>query len=366
MTMPRTTFKHLVLVVVILSCSVGILSGCFSLSQSPTAIFVKSPSVCYPLMPIQFDASASIGGDSEIVEYKWQVSDGAVLHGSLTEHKFQSSGEYTMQLQITTRNGDIASTTQDLTVLDALVVPGAFRRIQEAIDAAADGDVVVVLPGTYYVALVVRGKKLTIRSTDPENPEVVSATVLRPKPDSGRPIFTFAEYTTATLEGFTITGMIGCPQCATGAIYIRESSPIIRRNRIVGNREGGIVAVESGVQLLENEFSNNVCSISSISGGAINIYGCSRAPTISGNTFLDNTARSGGAIYVSASCGDLTAGDAAPVSIKNNVFKGNTATDFGGGAVFVEYGAYLTLNTPDNNTYSGNDPNDIFYVVPPK
>jgi len=41
------------------------------------------------------------------------------------------------------------------------------------------------------------------------------------------------------------------------------------------------------------------------------------------------------------------------------------ATKYGGGAFFVEYTGNLKLDTPDSNTYSGNDPDDIFYTVPP-
>jgi len=55
---------------------------------------------------------------------------------------------------------------------------------------------------------------------------------------------------------------------------------------------------------------------------------------------------------------------AAPIVVKNNEFRNNSSTQFGGGAIFVEYAGNLSLDAPDSNTYSGNDPNDIFYVVP--
>jgi len=51
--------------------------------------------------------------------------------------------------------------------------------------------------------------------------------------------------------------------------------------------------------------------------------------------------------------------------ILDNTFTGNIATLYGGGAVKVEYSGSLGLDTPDSNTYSGNDPDDIFYTVPP-
>jgi len=33
--------------------------------------------------------------------------------------------------------------------------------------------------------------------------------------------------------------------------------------------------------------------------------------------------------------------------------------------VFVDYDCKLNLDNPDSNSYSYNDPDDIFYVVPP-
>lgn len=346
---------------------VGLLAmaACVVIDSEPRASFGYSPDPCYCGASVLFDASSSHSGSGEISSYAWRFGDGSTGRGRTVEHVFSSPGQYSVELTVVTEGGEQAFASRLVTILHGLVVPSAYPTIQSAIDAALDGEVVVVLPGTYYVSLAVRAKRITIRSTDPQDSGVVSATVLRPKPNSGRPVAAFGEYTTAMLDGFTITGMIGCPECATGAIYIRESSPIIRRNRIVDNREGGIVAIESGARFLDNVFEDNVCSIRSISGGAVHIYGCRRAPTIAGNVFQGNIARSGGAIYVAASCEDLAAGDAAPVSITNNVFGGNTATDFGGGAVFVEFGGNLGLDTPDSNTYIGNEPDDVFYVVPP-
>ena len=58
-----------------------------------------------------------------------------------------------------------------------------FDNIQEAVDAASDGDEIVVMPGTYTStqdAHVVNmlGKAVTLRSVSPSNADVVAATII--------------------------------------------------------------------------------------------------------------------------------------------------------------------------------------------
>jgi len=55
---------------------------------------------------------------------------------------------------------------------------GDFTTIQAAIDAAQDGDVIVVHPGTYYENIRFDGKNITLRSLDPEDGQVVASTII--------------------------------------------------------------------------------------------------------------------------------------------------------------------------------------------
>ncbi len=58
-----------------------------------------------------------------------------------------------------------------------------FGNIQAAVDAASDGDEIIVMPGVYtsthkgYVINTL-GKEITLRSSNPADPEVVSNTII--------------------------------------------------------------------------------------------------------------------------------------------------------------------------------------------
>ena len=53
----------------------------------------------------------------------------------------------------------------------------AFKEIQEGINAASDADTVIVAQGSYFQNIQLKGKNITLRSTDPLDPDVVANTV---------------------------------------------------------------------------------------------------------------------------------------------------------------------------------------------
>jgi len=345
------------------------LTGCTNLLWgTPQAAFTNTPGLCYCHQQMTFDASGCSSEKDDIVSYSWNFSDGASANGIKVQHTFTNPGDYAVCLTITTEHGQEASVTHTVHVAAGLVVPAVYPTIQAAIDAAKNGDVVIVLAGTYHESINFKGKPITVQSTDPNDSSVVDATVIEGV-DPGFSIISFArgETRAATLAGFTIEGGLEYGPCCGGGIYVREASPTIRNNRIIDHIGGAIYLVESGAKVMDNVISNNK---SAEPGGAIVVDCYAIAPVITGNTFANNSAPFGGAIYITADSTDPDPATAAPTTVTNNTFTGNIAKGSstappGGGAIFVEYWGNLRLDTPDSNTYLGNDPNDIFYTVPP-
>jgi len=182
-------------------------------------------------------------------------------------------------------------------------VPGNYSTIQAAINAAVDGDIVLVADDTYQENINFKGKAITVASHyyfDGDTSHI-SNTIIdgsNPShPDSGSVVtFNSGEDTTSVLYGFTITngtgtisyytwGGVQYPCRAGGGIFCGNSggrfvSNIIKNNSVSDNNVvigGGLAAGDFGseawVILENNKIINNAVNseMVSASGGGVGI-----------------------------------------------------------------------------------------------
>ncbi|MBW8017329.1 MAG: hypothetical protein FVQ82_14200 [Planctomycetes bacterium] len=224
---------------------------------------------------------------------------------------------------------------------DIIVDPNGsadFTTIQAAITASANGDTIIVSPGTYVENINMGGKAITLRSTDPLDATIVTSTIIDGGA-SGSVITCGGGETSATvIEGFVITNgstVYGGGMSNTG------SSPTIRNCTISGNAAtdgGGMMNYVASPTVSNCTFSDNTAS----DGGGMKNYKSSA--TIDNCIFNGNTANLGGGIYDRASFS---------VTINNCTFSGNAATDKGGG--MYNFSSSPTLS---NCTFSKNTANN--------
>lgn len=217
-------------------------------------------------------------------------------------------------------------------------VPADQPTIQAAINAALNGDKVMVASGTYFENIDFAGKAIMVTSTSGKNVTFIDG-------NHAGPVVTFksGEGRKSVLSNFTLQN--GSTTFEGGGIYISNSSPTITnnvvKNNAAANGGAGIAAEFSSALIQGNTITNNtqLPGYSGGSGGAgINVGGAGSAQII-GNVIQNNTWNSGDG-------GGITLFAAGTPTIKNNIIKGNVATGVspaaqGGGIWIVNDSAAL-------------------------
>ncbi len=193
---------------------------------------------------------------------------------------------------------------------------GDFATIQEAIDAAADGDVIELGVGTFTgpgnVDLNVSGKALTIRSQQ----GLASACIIDCQGSAESPargfFFQSGETNETLIERITIAngyarGESGALNSGGAVLCISESAPTFRHcifRDCVAPAEGGAFSAKDASPVLEDcRFVGNSAAF----GGGFSVFRpCLATPTAQQTptlylrrcTFEDNTAITGGGLYL--------------------------------------------------------------------
>jgi predicted outer membrane repeat protein len=283
-----------------------------------------------------------------------------------------------------------------------------YLAIQNAIDVAAVGDDVLVLPGLYCESLQMRKGVNVLSQGGPEVTTIDAGAGGGACPDQDDSVVHFFDTDgqnplITTLSGFTLTGGTGRRRTAAqrgqaggsragGGVFIFHRnnsviSPIISNNIITGNSlvtddaylypilTGGAIYVAVGKPHIANNMitGNSAADASGLYGygGAVYAANYSR-PIVSGNTITGNSAKDqGGALFfktltysqkatIDANLiegntserlgGGILLGANADVIVTNNVIRGNHA-DLRGGGIHTYYASMeLTNNTIEGNT----------------
>ena len=266
---------------------------------------------------------------------------------------------------------------------------GDYPTIQQGLDATTNGDTVTVMPssgapgGAYIENITFPAGTVTLRSTDPDDPAVVAATVIDGNAAGSVVTFATGAPAGAILEGFTIQNgqaqsgaAIACPsagptirkcvitnnhaaaagnQVVGGTILGTNSSAtisrcVIRENSIDASSEGfGHIAFWGGAPVIEDCLiaENTTTATETAYAGGIYLYDCTAAVTgctIAGNRCVAGHYAQGGGIGLS--------GDTAP-RIANCTIADNTLSallTLGGGLRCVN----MSKPTLAQCTFSGN------------
>jgi parallel beta-helix repeat protein/predicted outer membrane repeat protein len=238
-------------------------------------------------------------------------------------------------------------------------VPGDQPTIQAGIDAAADGDTVLVAPGTYVENIDFLGKAITMISE--QGPEVTIIDGSSPSdPDYGSVVtFVSSEGLDSVLNGFTLTNGTGTYYptlgfLGGGILCDQSSSPTIIHNIITGNSVdycgGGILCnLSSSPLIAHNTIEENESIGPPVTGGGAIFCRLDSSPTIAYNSLSNNfAAHSGGAIHCIGSCSP---------QISYNTISGNytnLADSLGGAMVFyIECAPLITHNIITDNISTG-------------
>lgn len=247
-----------------------------------------------------------------------------------------------------------------LLVLQALAfpatihVPDDYATIQGAIEDAANGDTIIVRPGTYHELVDFLGKAIVVRSEMGPKTTIIHA-------GSPGSVVTFknGEGRGSVIEGFTITEGSGTEFAGDkvleyygGGIICYQSSPTITGNVVTDNDTrwnrngygGGIACLQSSPAIIDNLITENYAHVATDGkGGGIYCRNHS-SPEIIGNLIKENDAGEAGGIMCDK--------HSSPAIVNNVIVKNRVG--YTAGAVYCrEYSSPTLINNTitDNNGF---------------
>jgi len=231
------------------------------------------------------------------------------------------------------------------------VGPGAgydFGTIQAGIDAANDGDVVLVASGEYVIIepMTFRGKAITVKSEAGSDETTIRMGTPADTNRGSVVVFENGETTESVLEGFDVTGGTGSWESsenayAGGGIYFDASSGTVRNCTIVQNSAndggGGVLVYSDSSAILSNCVIRGN-STTKESGGGVLCWENSSA-TLTNCTVSENSAGySGGGLF----CGKGSSMTVTGCIIRDNSSIMTTMAGGGGAQCYLDSSLTMT------------------------
>ncbi|MBN2019515.1 MAG: right-handed parallel beta-helix repeat-containing protein [Sedimentisphaerales bacterium] len=357
----KAELSTIVLILTILFVASGISYGCYKPPAVPKAVLIDDPDPVFPGASVNLDGSGS-SGSGGIIKYEWDWTDDGIYDyyetssyhpdGAFdgeTLYTYPSIGTYTARLRVTEGYRLHRQRTNTCTVhvvrVKNITQGTGHNTIQDALDNANNGDTLVASDGIYYEAIDPNGVSCTLRSIDPDNPNIIDATIIDANSASSYGVtFSSSEDANFVLRGFTITG-------GARGIYCAATSPTISNCVITNNQNdydgAGIYCTDSA----SPNITNCILSDNSASGDGGGMYNYNSSPSLTNCTFSNNSAFRGGGVYNNFFSNP---------AMSNCIFTGNSSNCFalgnayGGGGMFncgsspTLANCTFTVNTADN------------------
>lgn len=306
--------------------------------QHPLAEFTYTPQNPSLGQPVAFDASASKSIDAYIEKYEWDFDGDGVFEkeGKEKTKTFGSLGgletvSRPVTLRVTNNRGYSITVTHVVPLhrnwfppCECRIIRGnekktlTFQYLQQCVDAAKEGETVVISSGTHRGGLFI-SKSLTLKA---DGQAVLEG-------DAQKPVISIVEAQNVTIEGLTLVN-------GQSAIRVEDSIGIqIVGNALRHNLGKGIVLQESQAEIAGNEIANTMQDPGDHGGSALELVDINETL---GSRIADNTLANNAASGISLSN--------ASAEIQNNKITANL-----GSGVSLTYGSDATLF---NNAISEN------------